>query len=270
MLETFGVLADKLRGIQGINPYLMTHPLPQIRITQLRELVVASPYYGNTDPPELKFRHDLVRAKLSGFLDKPEIAFNRYPTTDTSLPAVYARAIATYRKSGVDAAMPMLDQLIAAQPNWPYFYEVKGQFLFESGRGAAAIAPLRKAVELAPNEALIRIMLGQALLGANDPRYLDEAISNLRRALARENTSATGYRQIASAYARKADTINASGAKRQYMAQASLASAEAYFYEGRLGLAKQQAKRAKAGLIDGTPNWIRADDILAFEVPRNN
>ena len=29
-----------------------------------------------------------------------------------------------------------------------------------------------------------------------------------------------------------------------------------------------QAKRAKAGLIDGTPNWIKADDILAFEIPR--
>ena len=31
-----------------------------------------------------------------------------------------------------------------------------------------------------------------------------------------------------------------------------------------------QAKRAKAGLIDGTPNWIKADDILAFEIPRPN
>ena len=51
------------------------------------------------------------------------------------------------------------------------------------------------------------------------------------------------------------------------MAQAELASAEAYFYEGQLKLAKQQAKRAKAGLIDGTPNWLRADDILAFEMP---
>jgi predicted Zn-dependent protease len=269
MLETFEVLADKLRGIQGINPYLMTHPLPQARISQLRELVTSSPYYENRDPPELQFRHDLVRAKLAGFLDKPEIAFNRYPDTDTSLAAVYARAIATYRQSGVQAAMPMLDQLIAAQPDWPYFHEVKGQFLFESGNGAAAIPPLRKAVELTPNEALIQIMLAQALLGTNDNRYLDEAIRNLRTALARENTSAMGYRQLASAYARKAELATASGAKKNFMAQASLASAEAYFYEGRLALAKVQAKRAKVGLVNGTPNWIRADDILAFELPQN-
>src|SRR5665811_458719 len=270
MLETFEVLANKLRGIQGINPYLMTHPLPQIRISQLRALVESSPYFANIDPQELQFRHDLIRAKLSGFLDKPEIALNRYPPSDTSLPAVYARAIATYRESGVKQAMPLFDQLIAAQPNWPYFYETKGQFLFESGRGAEAIAPLRKAIELAPHEALIQVMLAQALLGTNDNRYLDEAIRNLRQALIREQASAMGYRQLAAAYARKADLAKASGAKRNFMAQASLASAEAYFYEGRLSLAKQQAKRAKKGLTAGTPNWIRADDILAFQLPGKN
>ena len=95
MIETFDVLADKLRGLKGINPYLMTHPLPQTRITQLRSLVAESPYYDKTDPPALQFRHDLIRAKLSGFLDKPEVAFNRYPATDTSLPSVYAIAVAS-------------------------------------------------------------------------------------------------------------------------------------------------------------------------------
>ena len=268
MLETFEVLAEKLRGIQGINPYLMSHPLPQTRISQLRELVESSPYVNQKDPPELQFRHDLIRAKLSGFLDKPEIAFNRYPSSDTSLPGVYARAIATYRQSGVDAAMPLLNKLIAEQPNWPYFYETKGQFLFESGRGVEAIPPLKKAIELAPHEALIQIMYAQALVGTEDNRYLDEAIRILRKALVRETSSAMGYRQLATAFARKADLAKASGAKRNFMARASLASAEAYFYEGRLSLAKQQATRAKAGLPEGTPNWIRADDILAFQLPK--
>jgi len=110
-------------------------------------------------------------------------------------------------------------------------------------------------------------MLGQALLGTNDSKLVDEAITNLRTALAREDSSAMGYRQLAAAYGRKADLAQAPGAKKQFLAQAELASAEAYFYEGRLKLAKQQAKRAKAGLIDGTPNWLRADDILAFQMP---
>jgi predicted Zn-dependent protease len=269
MIETFEFMQSKLIGVQGINPYLQTHPMPQQRLAQLRELVATSPYHDNVDPPELQFRHDLMKAKLFGFLDEPQTVLNRYPKTDLSLPAMYARAIATYRQSGVQAAMPQLDALIAAKPDWPFFYEIKGQFLFESGNPAAAVVPLRESVRLSPNEPLLRVMLGQALLGTNDRKLVDEAITNLRTALAREETSAMGYRQLAAAYARKAEAVQAAGAKKQFMAQAELASAEAYFYEGQLRLAKQQAKRAKAGFVDGTPNWIKADDILAFQVPSN-
>ena len=270
MLESFQVLGAKLIGVQGINPYLQSHPLPQQRIVQLRELVTSSPYYDNIDPPDLQFRHDLMKAKLFGFLDEPKSVFHRYPESDQSLAAMYARAIATYRQSGMKVAQPQIDALITAKPDWPYFYELKGQFLFESGNPAAAVAPLREAVRINPDEPLIRIMLAQALLGSSNPKVVDEAITNLRTALVREDSSAMGYRQLAAAYARKAEGVKAAGAKKQYMAQAELASAEAYFYEGQLRLAKMQAKRAKAGLIDGTPNWIRADDILAFEVPRPN
>ena len=270
MIETFEIMGSKLVGIQGINPYLQTHPLPRQRIVHLRELVTSSPYYNNVNPPGLQLRHDLMKAKMFGFLDDPQSVFGRYPETDQTLPALYARAIATYRKSGMKAAAPLIDALIAAKPDWPYFHELKGQFLFESGNPAAAVPPLREAVRLSPNEPLIRVMLGQALLGTNNKKLVDEAITNLRTALAREDNSAMGYRQLAAAYARKAEAARAAGAKRQFMARAALASAEAYFYEGQLKRAKQQAKRAKDGFADGTPNWIKADDILAFEIPQTN
>jgi predicted Zn-dependent protease len=270
MIETFEFMGEKFAGVQGINPYLMTHPLPQQRIAHLRALVESSPYYNNVDPKELQFRHDLMKGKLYGFLDEPQAVFNRFPATDLSWPAAYARAIATYRKSGMKVAAPLIDALIAAKPDWPYFHEIKGQFLFESGNPSAAVPPLREAVRLGPNEPLLRVMLAQALLGTNDRKLVDEAIANLRTALAREDSSAMGYRQLAAAYARKAEAAQAVGAKKQFMAQAALASAEAYFYEGQLKLAKQQAKRAKDGFVDGTPNSIKAEDILAFEVPRTN
>jgi predicted Zn-dependent protease len=185
------------------------------------------------------------------------------------LQAAYARAIATYRKSGVQAAMPQLDALIASNPDWPFFYEIKGQFLFESGRGAEAVAPLREAVRLAPDAPLIQIMLAQALLGVPGQANVDDAIANLRTALANETTSSMGYRQLAAAFARKADSVKGQ-ARQQFLAQAELASAEAYFYEGQLRLAKEQAKRAKAGLANGSPNWIKADDILTFQIPTTN
>src|SRR4029450_6913825 len=110
------------------------------------------PYSLNLDPPEPPFPRELMRAKLYGFLDQPQIVFNRYPATDQTLPAMYARAIATYRQSGIEVAMPQIDALIAAKPDWPYFYEIKGQFLFESGKPAAAVPSLRQAVALRSEE----------------------------------------------------------------------------------------------------------------------
>ena len=143
----------------------------------------------------------------------------------------------------------------------------EGELTLYSSMQLESIAPLQKAVALAPEESLIRILLAQSMLAMPGMKNVDDAISNLRTALARETDSATGYRQLALAYGRKGDAAKAESARQQYLAQAELASAEAYFYEGRLKLAKEQAKRAKAGFVDGTPNWLRADDILAFEVP---
>src|SRR5260370_36653020 len=98
-----------------------------------------------------------MRAKLYGYMDRSEIAGNRYPASDQSLPARYARAIAASRFSDSRAAMAQIDALIEAQPQNPYFHEVKGQTLLEGGRPVEAIAPLRRAVQLAPNPPLIPI-----------------------------------------------------------------------------------------------------------------
>ena len=57
------------------------------------------------------------------------------------------------------------------QPNNPYFYELKGQALLENGKANEAIAPLRRAAQLAPQPALIQIMLGQALVATENPQW---------------------------------------------------------------------------------------------------
>ena len=79
------------------NPYLQNHPAPEERMAALENLAKSSPYWNKKDPPELQFRHDMMRAKLYGFTERPDLVLRRYPATDTSLPARYARAISTYR-----------------------------------------------------------------------------------------------------------------------------------------------------------------------------
>ncbi len=167
----------------------------------------------------------MMRAKLYGYMDRAEISANRYPASDQSLPARYARAIAASHFSDARAAMGQIDALIEAQPQNPYFHELKGQTLLEAGKPAEAIAPLRRATQLAPNPALIQVMLGQALVESNDPAHLSEAISVLEASLARDSDSPEAYNQLAMAYGRKGDLGHADLAS----AQAAL---EARRYEG--------------------------------------
>ena len=122
----------------------------------------------------------MMRAKLSGFLDQPDTVARRYPLGDHSLPARYARAISTYRHSDLRQAIAQIDGLIQAQPNNPYFYELKGQALLEGGRPAEAIAPLRHAVQLSHGAPLIEIMLAQALIATNNKKVAEEAVELLR------------------------------------------------------------------------------------------
>jgi predicted Zn-dependent protease len=254
MLETFRQLGDQSLGsMQFVDPYLQTHPIPQDRIVQLRSLAEASPYFSVKDSPQLQFRHDMIRAKLFAFINKNNVqnVFRRYPDKDQSLPARYARSIAHNFSGGTKVSIPEIDRLIAEQPDNPYFYELKGQFLLESGNAHAAIEPLRKAVSMAPNAGLIRVMLAQAQIATNDASLLKEAISQLQKALTKEKQSVVGYRQLAVAYGR----LNR-------IAEAELASAQGFFYEGNADYAHVHAERAIRAFPMGSPNWNIANDVI--------
>ncbi|MGZ5881164.1 MAG: M48 family metalloprotease [Xanthobacteraceae bacterium] len=259
MHETFKRLADQiLYQTRYMNPYMQSHPMPSERVAALEGMAKASPYWDHKDPPALQLRHDLMRAKLYGFLERPEAVARRYLPGDTSLPARYARAIAAYRFSEARGALAQIDALIQAQPQNPYFYELKGQALLEAGRPTEAVAPLRHAVQLAPNPALIQIMLGQALVATRDRGRLDEAVSILQAAVNREPESPEAYSQLAMAYGQKND-----------LARADLASAQAAFVRGDMKTAREIATRAKTRFPVGSPGWVKADDLASYKPPQS-
>jgi len=101
MAETFKRLADQtLYQTQYMSPYMQSHPLPSERVAALEGMAKASPYWDTKDQPALQARHDLARAKLYGFLERPDSLARRFPQSDTSLAARYARAISSYRFTG--------------------------------------------------------------------------------------------------------------------------------------------------------------------------
>jgi predicted Zn-dependent protease len=255
MSDTFKRLADQtLYQTRGMSPYMQSHPLPSERVAALEGMARQSPYWDKKDSPALQARHDLMRAKLYGFVERPEAVARRYPPSDPSLAARYARAIAAYRYSDPRAAVALIDALIQAQPQNPYFHELKGQALLEGGKPAEAVGPLRHAVSLAPSPTLIQVMLGQALVATRDRAHVDEAISILQAAVTREPESADAYSQLAMAYGIKND-----------LAHADLASAQAAFMRGDLRTAREIAARAKGRFPVGSPGWVKADDIASYK-----
>jgi len=253
MYDTFKRFADEtMFESRYIDPYAQNHPMPVERMAELANLV-HNQYWDKKDPPELQFRHDMMGAKLYGFMDRPNEVLRRYPLTDNSLPARYARAISAYRFGDLRDAQEQIDGLIRSMPNNPYFYELKGQALLESGHPAEATPQLQHAVRLAPDPALIQITLGQALVAMNNAKSADAAIPILRAALIKEPDSADGYDQLAMAFGQKND-----------LADADLASAQAAFARGDNKTARGLAERAKQRFPIGSPGWVRADDIVMF------
>ncbi len=254
MLILFQKLANKsLASARYVDPYVLSHPMPLQRIRNLERLVKASKYYNRRDPDVLILRHQLMQAKLAGFLSSPQIVFRTYPKTNTSLPARYARAIAAFRVGDLKNAVPAIDGLIKTIPQNPYFWELKGQALFEGGRPAEAIAPLSQSAKMLPSNGLIRVMLAQAYLGVGGKANAKSALATLRVAQRSEGDKPLLYALKARAYAMLGN-----------IPMAELETAESAIRRGKKDLAKEKAKRAAARLKRGSPQWIRARDILNY------
>jgi predicted Zn-dependent protease len=233
------------------DPYMRTHPLSGERMQAMEHHLETSPYTDTPEPAELYDRQARMVAKLVGYLESMRIVLQRYPESDQSVTARYARAIAYYRDKQMDKAVPLVDSLIAEEPDNAYFHELKGQMLFETGSYAPAIESYRRSVELAPDQPLIRISYAQALIEADQPGDLEIAAGELEAALRVETQNADAWRSLGIAYGKLGQEP-----------RSAMASAEFAYLVGDRDRARYLAERAVQGLAYGSPDWQRANDIL--------
>ncbi len=254
MLTLFQTLANEsLASLENADPYLLSHPMPLERIRNLELEAKKSTFFDKDDAPQLMLRHQLMQAKLAGFMQSPQFVFQRYPSNDKSLPSRYARSISMFRKGDTKNAIPLIDSLIRDVPEDPYFWELKGQALLEGGAPAKAIGPLRQANKLLPNSGLIQILYAQALIATENRANIRQALNLLTLAKKTERDSVDIYKYSALAYGYLND-----------VPRAELATAEAAMMQGDTALAAEKAKRVIGQFKRGTPEWIRANDILNF------
>ena len=234
------------------DPYLRTHPLSSDRIQALADFVARSRYSDVPVKPELQRQHQRMLAKLRAFLEDPSLTMQRYPPSDTSEQARYARAIAQHRSSDFKTALATIDGLIADFPADPYYWELKAQMLFETGKPKELVAAYEKAAKLLPDAPMIRLDLARAQLATDDPTLLPAATDNLRASLAREPNRPFVWRQLAIAYGRAGDE-----------AESALALAEEAMLLNKPADARYHAGKAERLLPTGSPGWMKAQDIIA-------
>jgi predicted Zn-dependent protease len=230
--------------------YVRTHPLSSDRIAALTNFYETDPAWDRPTDPALEARFQRVKAKLVGFVSEPARTLQLYPPADQSAPARYARAYAWHKSAHTDKALAEVSALLREAPHDPYFLELNGQILLESGKPAAAIAPLREAVERTGGQPLIATLLGHALVATDNDLHLAEAERVLRNAVARDRENPFAWYTLGMVYQRQGDT-----------ARAALATAERYAMQGQDALALRHAETALAGITAGTPDYLRAQDI---------
>lgn len=227
-----------------------THPLSGDRIAKLREVYEADLAWDKPENPALKARFERVKAKLKGYVAKPAVTLRDYPPTVNTVPARYARAYAYHKNAELDRALAEAEHLLAQDPQDPYFLELKGQILLESGRADEALAPLREATRLTRSQPLIASMFGHALIATEDKTHFEEAEQVLRAAVGRDRYNPFAWYQLGVVYAARGD-----------MPRARLASAEQQVMNGDYLTAMRSAGAAEAGLPTGSVDWLRAQDV---------
>ncbi|WP_085811017.1 M48 family metalloprotease [Sphingomonas sp. TZW2008] len=237
-------------GITRKVEFMLDHPVSSERVAAISETLQSSPAWNKPLNAEWEERFRRVQAKLDGYLLPPAQALQKYPESNQSIYAHYARAYAYHRSGYPQKADVEAAALVKAKPDDPYFLEIEGQILLEAGKPREALEPLRTATAGSRNNPLIATTFGHALIATEDKANLAEARQVLRTAVARDDQNPFAWQQLGTVYEMTGDS-----------ARAALATAERASMMGDASTAAMSARNAMAGIPQNTPDWIRAQDI---------
>ncbi|MGA7674733.1 MAG: M48 family metalloprotease [Rhizomicrobium sp.] len=253
MVHVFDRMANE-NASAGIDEkeFASDHPADRDRVALLQEEADASPYRDVPDSPASIHAYEMVKAKVIGYLLQPRDVLYRYPLSDNSEPARYARAMVYMRLPDLPKALAEIKSLIQDEPKNPYFYEVLGQIYVSMSQPTKGIPPYQTSVDLLPDAPELRVSLAAAQIATERKEIEKSAIDNLRIALQQDSDEPFAWYEMAQAYS---DLGNEP--------MANLATAERYYTYGALPQAAVFAVRARLKLTKGSPDWERANDIIA-------
>ena len=228
-----------------------SHPISRDRIRSLEQKVNKSQFINERDNEKILFQYKMIQAKLDGFLNNPNDVIRKAKKDSSLIFNKYSLAVAYYRKALLKESLSALNEMINQYPNNPWFYELKGQVLYESGKIKESIIPYRKSLSISPNEPLLMVALATALNALENKSNAIEAISLLKKSLMHDQKNTQTWFQLAISYSRINDIGNA-----------ELASAERHFLTGNVKMASFHAKKSLKYNKNSSISKLRAQDIV--------
>jgi predicted Zn-dependent protease len=244
MNELTGAMENK------INPNRINHPLTRERLKNAREYIAEHAQKYRTPDNSLRdAEYELVRAKLVGYLDDAKNVLQKYPYSDKSNAAIYARAIANMRAGNLDDARTGTQTLISRNPSNGYFFELMGDIEYQFGHYDDSVQAYAKALKLMDNAPQIETALALVLSERNKPGDIPYAIELSKRAILNTPTP-LAYWVLARCYGDNDPGRHA------------WAMAEYNALRGDTNKATEYAKRAQKLLKKSDPEYIKATDLI--------
>ena len=250
LIEAFEQMRDMHGEIENkINPSNINHPLTNERInnakTKISKLKNISKKKESQIDTENK-NYEILRAKLIGYLDNDKSVITKYPYSNKSDSAIYARAIANMRAGDLKTAKTGTQTLIKRNPNNPYFYELLGDIEYQFGAYDDSVKAYEQSLKTSKNAPQIETALALVLSERNKPDDKERATELCKSVILKE-PSPLAYWILA--------RVTDGG-------ESDWAMAEFYKMNGDEKNAKKYAKLAQKKSKKDSPEYIKSGDIL--------
>lgn len=257
MPRFFGRLADEYRYASTPPEMLLTHPLPESRITDSRER--AAHYKHIKLAPSLEYQ--LARARIiARYTDLQDTAaldwMNRHDsqTSDTIHKAMeYGRALVYLDTQKLSKAKPIIEKLLAQDPLNLFYLDAASDLYIALKHPQQSVTLLAKALKQSPDNNVIMVNYANALLEAKEN---NKAIKILQRYTHDHPEDTIGWSLLS-----KADA-NTGNQPEELAARAELHALKAD-WDQAIQLYSQASQLVKLGSLEQARYDARIDQLMA-------
>ena len=192
-------LADQSRFSSKPPEILMTHPLPNSRLSDIRNRSLQ--YSKKNVTPSLNYY--LAKARIAILMSNKTNArlliegYRKLNNEQSKIAVIYANALVDYNNNNYPKAKQQLQPLLDNDPNNIWYIDLMTDIDLALNNSSAAISRLQSALKRSPDSSTLQLNLANAYVKA---RNYQQAVSLLHRYTFDHNDDTNGWDLLITAY----------------------------------------------------------------------